>query len=369
MSQARRLLASLTLATSLLSAYGSLAETVRVATYNVELYRAGPGLLLRDIRSGKDPQVTAVIEVIAATAPDILAVQGFDWDYNSAALEAFAAALRQAGVDYGYLFSRQPNSGVATGLDMDGDGRKGRPADAQGFGRFTGQGGLAVLSRYPILSGQMRDFTSLLWKDFPDASLPLHPDGSVFPSEAAVAIQRLSSSNHWILPVQLASGEVVDLMTFRAGPPVFDGPEDRNGLRNHDEIAIWLRLLDGALGPAPARAFVIAGGATLDPFDSDGRHEAIRSLLEHPSVQDVAPRSSGAAAAPDQGHRGPNAQDTVDWPPPGPGRLRADYVLPSRHWEVRDSGVYWPDPGADEAANAASRHKLVWVDLALKPRP
>ncbi len=369
MNLARRLLATGILVLSLTSPQTTLAEIVRFATYNVELFRSGPGVLLRDIRSGDDPQVNAVIEVIAATSPDILVIQGFDWDFDGAALKAFAAALREAGADYTYLFSQQPNSGRATGLDMDGDGRAGRPADAQGFGRFTGQSGLAVLSRFPFLPNGLRDFTSLLWRDFPDALLPTHPDGSVFPSESAMAIQRLSSSNHWMLPIQLPGGEVVDLMTFRAGPPVFDGPEDRNGRRNHDEIALWLRLLEGALGDAPTRPFVIAGGATLDPFDSEGRHGVIRALLAHPLLQDPEPRSAGGAAAPDQGHRGPNALDTVDWPAPGPGRLRADYVLPSRHWEVRDAGVHWPEPGKDQAATMASRHKLVWVDLVLTPTP
>jgi len=42
-------------------------------------------------------------------------------------------------------------------------------------------------------------------------------------------------------------------------------------------------------------------------------------------------------------------------------------VLPSADWSVADAGVFWPapdTPGHTEAL-AASRHRLVWVDLAL----
>lgn len=117
----------------------------------------------------------------------------------------------------------------------------------------------------------------------------------------------------------------------------------------------------------PATPFVIAGAATLDPFDSDGRHEAIRDLLSDSRLQDPGPTSSGAATAPDEGHAGPNELDTVEWE--GVGRLRVDYVLPSADLSITDAGVFWPAPGeaGHEAALTASRHRLVWVDVVVVP--
>ena len=343
------------------------ADPLRVATFNAELSRDGPGLLLRDLQRGTDPQIAAVAAVIAAVAPDILALQNLDWDHDGMALAALAAQLKAAGPDYPYRFAAQPNSGLASDLDLDGDGRLGGPGDAQGYGEFTGQGGMAVLSRHPILAGEVRDLGGLLWRDLPGALLPEHPDGTPFTSVAAQAIQRLSSAGHWIVPIDVPGIGVVELLTFHAGPPVFDGPEDRNGRRNHDEIALWQAVLDGGFGPAPERRFVIAGDANLDPFDSDGRREAIRALLTDPRLQDPAPVSAGGAQAEDQGHAGPNARDTADWGD-RPGRMRVDYVLPSRDWRVVGSGVHWPAPGEaghDEAVTA-SRHRLVWADLALR---
>lgn len=339
------------------------AEPLRIATFNAELGRDGPGLMLRDIQSGRDKQVAAVVAVIARNKPDILALQGVDWDLEARALAAFSARLAEAGWFMPHLFAYRPNSGLASDLDLDGDGRTGGAADSQGYGRFTGQNGIAILSRYPILAEQARDFSALLWRDLPGATLPTH-NGEPFPSVAAQAAQRLSSTGHWLVPIDTPAGQV-SLLTYQAGPPVFDGPEDRNGLRNRDENRFWQVLLDGGLGPLPGAPFVLLGGSNLDPWDGEGFNQTLRDLLADPRLQDPAPTSTGAATAGAQGHRGPDAQDTVDWP--GIGRYRVDCVLPSVHWQVIDTGVFWPatgEPGAEDASNA-SRHRLVWVDIAL----
>ncbi|UWR07306.1 endonuclease/exonuclease/phosphatase family protein [Ruegeria sp. B32] len=338
----------------LLLPFVAQAEPVRVASFNAELGRKGPGLLLRDIRHD-DPQVQAVIDVLTATAPDVLALQGIDWDHDNLALSALADRLRAAGLDYPHLFAGQPNSGLMTSLDLDGDGERGGPGDAQGWGRFTGNGGLAVLSRYPIAKDEVRDLSALLWKDLPGATLPTR-GGLPFPSEQAHAVQRLSSTAHWIVPVETPQGRL-NLMTFHATPPVFDGPEDRNGLRNRDEIRLWSVLLDGGLGPAPKSRFIIAGDANLDPSLGEGRNEAIRDLLQHPSLQDPRPVDGAGSAV------------TVVWK--AVGERRVDYLLPSVDWVVENAGIRWTDAkGAPlAAARKASRHRLIWVDLSHPDMP
>ncbi|WP_109311306.1 endonuclease/exonuclease/phosphatase family protein [Ruegeria sp. AU67] len=326
------------------------AETIRIATYNTELSRDGPGLLLRDIRRGDD-QVMAVAAVLAATRPDIIALQGIDWDFEGLALAALANRLREAGLDYSYTFAAQPNSGLETDLDLDGDGRTHGPGDAQGWGRFTGQGGLAVMSRYPIASDQVQDLSNLLWVELPGAELPQH-DADPYPSEQAQNVQRLSSVAHWVVPIETPAGRL-DLMTFHASPPVFDGPEDRNGLRNKDEIRLWSAVMDGEVGRKPDRLFVIACDANLDPVRGDGRKEAIREFLNDPRLQDPSPADPSGDLT------------TVVWKTVGP--MRVDYVLPSAQWQVVDSGVHWPAAGSEEreSAESASRHRLIWVDLTL----
>lgn len=65
--------------------------------------------------------------MIARADPDILLLTGFDWDYEGRALRAFEAQLATAGAGYPYLFASRPNTGMATGQDMDGNGRTGEP--------------------------------------------------------------------------------------------------------------------------------------------------------------------------------------------------------------------------------------------------
>ncbi|MFC2969404.1 endonuclease/exonuclease/phosphatase family protein [Acidimangrovimonas pyrenivorans] len=326
--------------------------------------RRGPGLLLRDIASGTDKQVAAAVAAIATARPDVLLLTGFDYDRGLAALTALRERLAKAGAPYPHLFALPPNSGVQSGVDLDGNGKIGGPRDAQGYGHFAGQGGMALLSRLPIDSGATRDFSRFLWRDLPGNQMA----GAQL-SPAARKVQRLASVGAWDVVLRRPDGSPLHLLAFAATPPVFDGPEDRNGRRNHDEIAFWQELLDGALPlAAPKGPFVLLGDANLDPVDGEGRHAAIRALLTGPRLQDPRPRSAGARAAAAPDHKGDPALTTADWSgKKGPGPLRVDYVLPAAGLKVTGAGVLWPAPGKPGAktAEAASRHRLVWVELAL----
>ena len=80
-------------------------DRIRIATFNTELSRKGPGLLLRDLLRQKDPQIAAVTETITAADPDILLLQGMDWDLNSATLNAFADLLAETIAPYPHRFA------------------------------------------------------------------------------------------------------------------------------------------------------------------------------------------------------------------------------------------------------------------------
>lgn len=345
----------------------ALADSLRVATFGAAFSREGPGLLLRDILAGDDPQVNAASAIITETRPDVLLLTEFDYDLGNAALTALADSLRAQGIDYPYVFALRPNSGLFTGLDLDGNGLSGEARDAMGYGRFAGDGGLALLSRFPIDTASVRDFSDLLWRDLPGARLPM-VDGQPFPTAEVQALQRLSSTGHWAVPIQPPSGPPLTLMVWAATPPVFDGPEDRNGLRNRDELRLWQLLMDGDLGPQPAH-FVLVGNANLDPADGSGLHDAMVGLLADLRLQDPKPASAGGLAAADVGQSGDPALDTTDWPDDKPGNLRVSYVLPAASLHVTGAGVFWPAADSPEATLlgrdglAAGPHRLVWVDL------
>ena len=365
----------------------AIADVFRIASFNASLSRKGPGQLLRDIER-QHKQVMAVAEIIQIVRPDILLLNEFDHDADGRALAAFQAllAVGDTGIRYGHSFALAPNTGYPSGVDLDGDGKVNGPNDAFGFGNFPGQHGMAILSRFAIDGDAARSFALLRWVDFPDADLPVNADGTPFPNAAAQAAMRLSSKSHWDVPIETPGGRL-HLWASHPTPPVFDGPEDRNGRRNSDEITFWLRYLDGAAftddagrnGPRDRGATVILGDLNSDPRDGDSNKRAIRALLSHPLIIDPEPQSTGGRrASAEQGgvnaeHQTDPALDTADWRDKGgPGNLRVDYVLPTRDVQVVDAGVFWPAPDASLSRligqgrrPVSSDHRLVWVDIRL----
>ena len=319
-----------------------------MALFHTGLGRDGPGILLRDIRRD-EADVLIARDAIVSLRPDILLLLDIDWDLNDTTLLALMSSLSDAGHPMPHHFAPRPNSGMATGLDLDGDGRLGTADDAQGWARFAGSGGMALLSRWPIDTENLVDHTSFLWRDLPDARLPQR-NGQIFPSEAVYAIQRLASTAAWEVPVQVR-GHPLTLMAYHAGPPAFGGSENRNFNRNADETAFWRYRLDGLLGPPPATPFVLLADANLDPVGGDGDHAEIQALLAHPALQDPQPVGQFPAD-------GTQRRDTAFWRD-GPGALRVEYALPSATLRVLDTGLIWPSNDA--------RHAIVWLDIAWPP--
>lgn len=377
--------------------------TIRIATYNASLNRAGEGQLRRELARPGNAQANRIAAVLQQVRPDILLVNEFDHDAAGESARGFARHyLEQRASDgplaglaplhFAHRFSAPVNTGVPSGLDLDHDGRADAgPGDALGFGAFPGQYGMVVYSRFPLRRAGMRTFQHLRWAAMPEAALP-----PGWYDAAALAIQPLSSKSHWDLPLQLPGGRVLHVLASHPTPPVFDGPEDRNGRRNHDEIRFWadyLRpersdwIVDDAGrrgGLDPRASFVILGDLNADPVDGGSFEGAIRQLLGHPRIDaSFTPRSAGArdAAArqggPNLAQAGDAANDTADFGERGAGasgNLRADYVLPSRDLATCHGGVFWPTPADPESAwvgddtAASSDHRLVWIDVATDGR-
>ena len=345
----------------------ALAQSVLVATYDAGLSSYGPGLVLQHILKANDPQTEAAIAVIQRLNADVLLLTGIDYDYDNKSLFALQDRLRTAGLDYSEALAFRPNTGISTGLDLDHDGAVGGPRDAQAYGRFAGQAGMAILSRLPIDRAHIVDFTPLLWRDLPAADLP--PDMTA----AAKAIQRLSTAGHYVVPITYFPEKTVNLLIWSATPPVFDGPEDRNGRRNADETALWLHLLAGNLPqirPAngffapPAAPFILIGEPNLDPRDGQGNPQNLNALRTLATLQDPLPR--GTSGRIDRHQAGDTALDTAVLPKSGIG-LRLDMILPSADISVTEAGVMWP-PDTDPFAatlTLASRHRPVWAMLTL----
>ena len=309
--------------------------------------------MARDILKDSDDQVQAVIGVIRAAEADVILLLGVDYDLHGIALTALADRIG----GFPHRFATATNRGLPTGIDLNKDATIGGAADAHGFAEFAGQNSMAVLSRLPIMAMEARNFSALPWRDLP---------GHIAPDDVPKTL-RLSSTGHWDIPIALDRDRRLHLLAWHATPPLFH-PWNRH--RNHDETVFWQRYLNGALGETPPQSFVLVGGANLDPRDGDGMHEAMIDLLSHPRVQDPTPASTEGkhqVEGINARHFGNPALDTVAWgdEPGRPGNLRVDYVLPAANLKVVNAGVLWPAPETSLGRNviAASRHRLVWVDI------
>lgn len=370
-----------------MSAY---ADTIRVATFNVSMDGSNyaqdvaaldesplPELLAK----GENEQIQNIAAIIQRVRPDVILLNEFDydenWQRNAALFQQNYLGKPQLGgeaIEFKYAFSAPVNTGQVSAYDYDGDGVKGQlPADGYGFGFYPGHYGMLVLSNIPIDTANIRTFKNVKWSQQPDAVIP-KIDGEPFYDEQTWTNARLSSKSFWDVPLKLG-GNTVHLLASHPTPPVFDGPEDRNGLRNKAEIQLLIDYINNSAAPylkddqglqgglADSKPFVIVGDLNAAPEGDKARPDVIKPLLEHPRVNSAkVPRSEGGAAL----EKVPFSQYyTAAW------RARVDYALPSTEFTIEDSGVFWPQEGeplADvvSARKRSSDHKLVWIDIKLK---
>lgn len=373
----------------------TMPDTLRVASYNVSLYSEEAGGLLSRLEAGDDG-ARRVAAVLQRVRPDMVLLNEFDYVHDGSAADLFQRAYlerTQPGggrpLHYEYRYLAPVNTGVPSGLDLDGNGSAGGEGrahgnDAWGYGLHPGQYGMLLLSRHPIDADAVRTFQRFKWSDLPGARRPLDPAaGTPWHPDGIWKQLRLSSKSHWDVPIRTPRG-TVHLLASHPTPPVFDGPERRNRARNADEIRLWQEYIsDGERswlcddagvcgGLATDARFVIVGDLNNDPADGEGISEAILGLLGHPRIlHHPAPGSRGAvhAALADGGanlqHRGSHAHDTGAFGPQT-GNLRVDYALPSTGFEYLGGRVYWPLPDEPAAPIVeGSDHRLVWIDLRI----
>jgi hypothetical protein len=379
-------------------------SVVRFATFNASLNRSTTGQLITDLSSPGNDQADTVAEIIQRTRPEVLLINEFDFDDQGEGGSSLAAELFQDNylsiehgdadpIEYPYRFVAPSNTGIPSGFDFNNNGVVGGPDDAFGFGFFPGQFGMAAYSMFPIDEDAIRTFQLFLWKDMPGALLPddpATPAPADWYSPAELDVFRLSSKSHWDVPIEIGA-RTVHFLVSHPTPPVFDGPEDRNGTRNHDEIRFWADYVlpsrsgyiyddEGNPGGLEAGAlFVIAGDQNSDPFDGDSIPGSAQLLLEHPLINTkVTPQSDGAVeqsalqGGANLTHVGDPRFDTADFlDVPAPGNLRADYVLPRRNLPIEAAEVFWPEstdplfPLVGTFPFPSSDHRLVWVDVRI----
>jgi hypothetical protein len=360
-------------------------DSLRVASFNVSLYGKEPGEVAKRLVLGNDPQGIDLANVIQTVRPNILLLCEIDHESDERTLGAFAdgyLAQGESPIKYPYRWSIPTNTGLLGELDLDGDGDVELPSDAHGFGQYPGQYAMAILSQYPIDHDSVRAFQTFRWSTLPGALRPIDPvSNQPYHSDEVWQALRLSSKNHVDVPILIPGSDPaakhgdqksetrrLHLLASHPTPPVFDGAEDRNGKRNHDEIRFWNEYIsqpnadwivddNGSTGglkndlPDVSPAFVIAGDLNSDPKQGDSLRNGIANLLGNPRVQDPQPTSP---------------QHGISTAKFGRNEIRVDYVLPSSNLNIIRSAVVWPDEKTELGKQIrATDHRMVWIDVQL----
>jgi len=369
-------------------------ETLTFATYNVSMeaenyVKKGTAgisekVLIEQLASGQNIQIKNIARIIQTVRPDVILLNEFDYikDPKQGVLQFIKGYLEKGqdqaeAITYPYYYYGTVNTGQPSPYDLDNDGVASKTgADAWGYGVYPGQYAMVLISKYPIDLAQVRTFQNFKWKDMPGALKTVKADGSDWYTPDAWAQFPLSSKSHWDVPVKVG-GRTIHFLASHPTPPSFDGAEDRNGKRNHDEIRFWKDYISDAGnayiyddkgkkgGLADQSLFVILGDQNASPVEGNAVAEGIRSLLSSPKVNSAnTPASKGGA---EHSPNNPFSKNhTAFW------RMRADYVLPSRFgFEILDSGVFWPAKGEPmwelvEKRESSSDHRLVWVKVSLQ---
>lgn len=367
--------------------------TLKFATFNVSMESENyvprgtkdlsDKILIQELASGENQQIKNIAKIIQTVRPDIILLNEFDYiaDPNQGVLQFIKGYLQKAQgeaqpITYPYYYFSTVNTGQPTPYDLDNNGKFEQfGGDAWGFGKYQGQYGMVVLSRFPILEDQVRTFQNFKWKDMPGFLPTTKADGRSWYAADAWEKFPLSSKSHWDLPIKVGK-KTIHVLASHPTPPTFDGPEDRNGKRNHDEIRFWNDYISGKNngyiyddkglkgGLGKHESFVIMGDQNASPVEGDAVADGIRSLVSNPKIiQGFIPASAGGAA---HSPANVNAKNhTAFW------RMRADYVLPSQAgFKILDGGVFWPAKGEPNAELVAKResssdHRMVWVKVAL----
>lgn len=368
---------------------------IKIAAFNVSMEATNylgrdvdlaNGNVLIERLKNNEQQIKNIAEIIQRTRPDIILLNEFDFiEDPSAGVELFVKNYLNVpqhssvnSIDYPYYYYAPVNTGKASPFDLTGDGQStGTQGDAWGFGFFEGHYGMMLLSRYPIDSDNARTFQNFKWKDMPNAMRPIVPSNNAFFYSDEVWSQfPLSSKSHWDIPVNV-NGTTVHILASHPTPPVFDGPEDRNGARNHDEVRFWVDYITpnaaayiyddkGVSGGLAAQSrFAIVGDLNASSTEGNSLKQAISGLLSSSLVNDKSvPLSLGGDL-----HDLDNVLSqyhTAYW------GMRADYAVPSSYgMDVIDSGVFWPTKDQEtyrlvKDRAASSDHRLVWTTVTFK---
>jgi len=368
---------------------------LRVATWDVG------GIRTADLSGADNPRLKRIAEVIQRIRPNILLINRIAYDTPGGLGVKDGEAPGQNGQRFADLYLAIPqaeglaplkykafmapvNSGMASGLDFDGNGKvvtaypsSGVPGveaaaysgDCWGPGAYPGEHGMALLvdERLTIVVDGVRTFRLMPWEYMPASLLPRSEDPGGL-SEAAIRVFRLATASHWDVPVRLPDGSLLRVLCGQPGATLGKFADERRTRRWHDEVRFWADYAEGEGYLVDDKS--VGGGADLDaPFVLLGNLGARNTQVG--SEQLGGAGSKGPDPISDilfvADRINPKITPTADlavqdleptdtrW-----GGGRTDFVLPSLELGVAAAGV-WRHPPDGPDRTFPTEHFPVWM--------
>ena len=354
---------------------------LRIAAFNIQDVRDA------DLDTPDNPRLKQIAAIIQRMRPNIILLSEIAQRQDGSESNADRFVDLYLSVPQGHglkpisfnTYTPNTNTGFPSGQDLDNSGTitksltspsKTEQTDARayandcfGYGTFPGQYAMALLvnPNLEIQTKSIRTFQELLWKDLPNHTAPTNIDGTPWYSSESWDVMRLSSKNFADIPILLPNGSILHALISHPTPPAFDGPEQRNKHRNHDEIQLIRQYIDNNQsltddagitgGLAEDASFVILGDLNADPTDGSSIDMVMMTqiLTSHRLAKDTFPSS-------------PVKIDDLDPTDTAHFRLRVDYVLPSRDITITNSGVWRTNSTENEFP---SDHFPVWIEAII----
>lgn len=372
------------------------AVTLRVATLEVG------SIPTRELLRDDSPRLRRIAEIIQRIRPNVLLLSGIAYDTPGGPDVKDGDEPGRNGQRLSDLYLAHPqaeglaplkfksymapvNSGMASGMDLDHDGRivtafpplgstsPNAAADAAAYsgdcwgpGVYPGQLGMALLvdERLAIQADKARTFRKMPWDYMLGSLIPSGEKGKCWYADNERLLARLSSTSHWDVPVALPNGAVIHFLCSRPVTPTGEGPPRFASRRNHDEIRFWADYIEDA-------GYIVDDANAPGGLDSGVSFVVLGDLGRAPDPKAADSDVIGTALF---GARGVNHQVTptadVEISGLSPDattlrNLRSDYVLPSKDLGIAAAGV-WRHPPEGPDPTFPSDHFPVWMELVVR---
>ena len=199
-------------------------------------------------------------EIIQRVRPDVLLINEFDFDAEGLAAELFQRQLPRRSArtapgrsSYRYRYVAPSNTGIPSGFDLDNNGTVGGPQRRLRLRRSSrASSAWSSTPSYPIDSRPGPHLPELPLEGHAGRAAARRPG---HPGPGRLVLARGARRSSGCRPRatgtfrSTSAARSIHFLVSHPTPPVFDGPEDRNGTRNHDEIRFWADYIR----PSPQR--------------------------------------------------------------------------------------------------------------------